>query len=145
MLSTMLLPMVALRSIAYVRPGISSLKTPTMFRFPSYISSIFLAIALMGLLPSAMVQAGGQRDRQQQDQSESRDQERGLSDAVRRIEREHRGEVLSAERMQFEGREVNRIKVVDDRGRVRVYMDDPHKPQSASDTPPPARRDSGDN
>lgn len=50
-----------------------------------------------------------------------------LSDAVRRIERSTRGEVLSAERMQSDGRDVNRIKVVDDRGRVRVYMDDPQQ------------------
>ncbi len=30
--------------------------------------------------------------------------------------------------MEYDGRQVNRIKMVDDRGRVRVIMDDPHKP-----------------
>jgi hypothetical protein len=60
-----------------------------------------------------------------------------LSDAVRRIERSTRGQVLSAERMQSDGRDVNRIKVVDDRGRVRIYMDDPQKPRGR----PPTRDD----
>ena len=55
--------------------------------------------------------------------------QRDLSDAVRRIERERGGQVLSAEPMEYEGRQVNRIKMVDDRGRVRVIMDDPHKPK----------------
>ena len=48
-----------------------------------------------------------------------------LSDGVRRVERGTGGQVLSAERVPYDGRDVNRIKVVDDRGRVRVYMDDP--------------------
>ena len=54
-----------------------------------------------------------------------------LSDSVRRIERSTRGQVLSAERVPYDGRDVNRIKTVDERGRVRVYMDDPQAP------PPP--------
>lgn len=59
-----------------------------------------------------------------------------LSDAVRRIERSNRGQVLSAERMQYDGRDVTRIKVVDDQGRVRIYMDDaPSKPEQGR--PPP--------
>ncbi len=56
-----------------------------------------------------------------------------LSDSVRRVERSTRGQVLSAERIPFDGRDVNRIKTVDEHGRVRVFMVDP----SASD---PARR-----
>lgn len=59
-----------------------------------------------------------------------------LSDAVRRIERATRGQVLSAERLQFDGRNVHRVKVLDDRGRVRVYTDDPRAL--------PTRRDDGD-
>lgn len=50
---------------------------------------------------------------------------RALADAVRRVERATGGEVLSAERVPFDGRDVSRIKVVDASGRVRVYMDDP--------------------
>jgi type IV secretory pathway protease TraF len=49
-----------------------------------------------------------------------------LADAVRRVERATGGEVLSAERVPFDGRDVSRVKVVDANGRVRIYMDDPH-------------------
>ena len=44
---------------------------------------------------------------------------------MRRVERRTGGQVLSAERVPFDGRNVNRVKVVDSSGRVRVYMDDP--------------------
>ncbi len=77
-----------------------------------------------------------QRGRSDQGQNQPRDHERrddqsALSDAVRRAERATRGQVLSAERVQFDGRDVNRVKVVDERGRVRVYWDDP---QAQDDT-----------
>ncbi|HSR64158.1 MAG TPA: hypothetical protein VLM17_00950 [Xanthomonadaceae bacterium] len=66
-----------------------------------------------------------------------------LSDSVRRIERTTRGQVLSAERVPFDGRNINRIKIVDERGRVRVYMDDPQTPPTQSPDPrdPPTRGD----
>jgi len=48
-----------------------------------------------------------------------------LADSVRRVQSRTGGQVLSAERVPFDGRDINRVKVVDDRGRVRVYMDDP--------------------
>ena len=62
-----------------------------------------------------------------------------LSDSVRRIERNTRGQVLSAERIPFDGRDVNRIKTVDEHGRVHVYMDDPQSgpPPSGSSSPEP--------
>ena len=59
-----------------------------------------------------------------------------LSDSVRRIERTTRGQVLSAERVPFDGRNINRIKILDERGRVRVYMDDPQTPTPPSPKPP---------
>jgi hypothetical protein len=62
--------------------------------------------------------------------------EDALADSVRRIERSTRGQVISAERMQSDGRDINRIKVMDDRGRVRVYMDDPQQRRQ-----PPTRDD----
>jgi len=62
-----------------------------------------------------------------------------LSDSVRRVERDTRGRVLSAERVPYDGRDVNRIKVVDQNGRVRVIMDDPGKQQPSP--PAPARGD----
>ena len=55
-----------------------------------------------------------------------------LSDSIRRIERNTRGQVLNAERVPYDGRSVNRIKVVDDRGRVRIYVDDPQEPATAA-------------
>ena len=64
---------------------------------------------------------------------------RALSDAVRRVERRTGGQVLSAERVPFDGRNVNRVKVVDSSGRVRVYMDDPQsgrRPEPESAAPP---------
>lgn len=54
-----------------------------------------------------------------------------LSDAVRRVERDTRGEVLSAERVQFDGRDMHRVKVLDDQGRVRVFMQDPARRDGA--------------
>lgn len=63
-----------------------------------------------------------------------------LSDSVRRIERDTRGEVLSAERVPFDGREMHRVKVLDDRGRVRVYMDDPREHDRRTDRDRDARR-----
>ena len=64
-----------------------------------------------------------------------------LSDSVRRIERDTRGEVLSAERVPFDGREMHRVKVLDDRGRVRVYMDDPREHEGPQDRDHPQGRD----
>ena len=67
--------------------------------------------------------------------------QRALSDAVRRVERQTKGQVLSAERVPYDGRDVSRVKVVDSSGRVRIYMDDP---QSRGDGPR-TRRDDNDN
>ncbi len=61
-----------------------------------------------------------------------------MSDSIRRVERATGGQVLSAERVPYEGRSVNRIKVVDGRGRVRVYTDDPTQSTGTqSDARPP--------
>jgi len=54
-----------------------------------------------------------------------------MADSVRRIQRTTRGRVINAERVQSDGRSVNRIKVMDDRGRIRVYMDDPAQRRGA--------------
>lgn len=65
--------------------------------------------------------------RQQQEESRRSRREDGLADSVRRIERTTRGRVINAERVQSDGRDINRIKVMDERGRIRVYMDDPQQ------------------
>ncbi|MGV8940621.1 MAG: PepSY domain-containing protein [Lysobacter sp.] len=64
---------------------------------------------------------------------------RALSDAVRRVERRTGGQVLSAERVPYDGREINRVKIVDTSGRVRVYVDDP--PRKTQQISAPTRRD----
>ncbi len=94
-----------------------------------------LVIAILAVLPVLSAYAGPQsaptRSRNQQEDSQ---QERGrsrdassLSDAIRRVERDTRGEVLSAERVQYDGRDMHRVKVVDDEGRVRIFMQDPNR------------------
>lgn len=65
--------------------------------------------------------------------------EDGLSDSVRRVEQRTRGQVLSAEPVPYDGRNLNRIKVVDERGRVRVYMDDPQQGAQQSQDSTPTR------
>lgn len=57
-----------------------------------------------------------------------------LPDSVRRVERQTGGEVLRAEPMQRDGREVYRIKVLTSDGRVRVMQDDPDE-REAGDRP----------
>ncbi|MDE2407886.1 MAG: hypothetical protein KGL91_08485 [Xanthomonadaceae bacterium] len=91
-----------------------------------------LAVALLALLPAASAwaqQFPPPRERgqdrmadRQADRPPPRDE---MSDSVRRAERNNRGEVLSAERVQYDGRDMHRVKMVDDQGRVRVFMQDP--------------------
>ena len=101
-------------------------------------SSKLLTIAILAVLPAlsayARPQAAPQQD-SRQERGKSRDNS-SLSDAVRRIERDTRGEVLSAERVQYDGRDMHRVKVVDDAGRVRVFMQDPSR---RDDTPRPSQ------
>ncbi len=68
-----------------------------------------------------------------------------MSDSVRRVRNETGGQVLSVERMQYEGREINRVKYIDDRGRVRTQddagtsrrgVDAPSRPRSEMTQPP---------
>lgn len=89
-----------------------------------------LTIAILAVLPAISAYAGPQSAPPQQDSRQERGKSRdnsSLSDAVRRIERDTRGEVLSAERVQYDGRDMHRVKVVDDEGRVRVFMQDPSR------------------
>lgn len=90
------------------------------------------------------------RDRDQVDRVAPREQ-RGmdrdsLSDSVRKVARDTRGQVLGAERVSFDGREVHRVKVLDERGRVRVYMDDPQQSRGMQRDPrgPGRTRDDDD-
>lgn len=115
------------------------------------LSLSVLAVALAGVVLPAAAQQGGHGRQDEAQADNPRNGSAGndaVSDAVRRFERANRGQVLSAERMQFDGRDVTRIKAVGDDGRVRVFMDDP---QPAADVPrqqnrdlPPPRRPRGD-
>jgi hypothetical protein len=113
----------------------------------SFTSSV-LALALLAMSASVLASprgGGGGRNaappampQQRAERSEHHESD-ALSDSVRRIERSTRGQVLSAERVPYDGRDVNRIKTVDSHGRVRVYMDDPQAPpHSQMPDPPPA-------
>ena len=56
--------------------------------------------------------------------------------------------VLSAERVQYDGRDMHRVKVVDDEGRVRVFMQDPNRRDNNDagfNRPEPNRTDSSRN
>lgn len=71
--------------------------------------------------------------------SEGRGNHNSLSESVRKVQRTTGGQVLGAERVQFDGQDINRVKYVDDRGRVR-YMDDAQGARR-SDSPVRPRRD----
>ena len=88
------------------------------------------ALAMAVTLP---VGAQGRAAQDQAPQATRPSEHRALSDAVRRVERATNGQVLSAERVQFDGRDVNRVKIIDDRGRVRVYWDDPQSRNERED------------
>ena len=91
----------------------------------SRLSLSVLAVALAGAALPVAAQQGprGRQDVPPVDAPAPHND--AVSDAVRRFERANRGQVLSAERMQYDGRDVTRIKAVDGDGRVRIYMDDP--------------------
>lgn len=55
-----------------------------------------------------------------------------LPESVLRAERQTGGEVLRAESMQRDGREVYRLKVLTPDGRVRIMRDDPHERRRAA-------------
>ena len=59
----------------------------------------------------------------------NRGDERSLSDAVRRVQRTTGGHILGAERVPFDGRDMTRIKVLDETGRVRVITEAPKGPR----------------
>lgn len=100
-----------------------------------------LAVALASAaVPAAAQQGRGPRGERPPPEPTRSHHDDSVSDAVRRIERSNRGQVLSAERMQYDGRDVTRIKVVDDAGRVRIYMDDA-QPNSDPRQQPPRNRD----
>ncbi len=59
------------------------------------------------------------------DRGDTRGARNDAADAVRRAQAESGGRVLGAERVQFDGRDIMRVKVMDENGRVRYMDDDP--------------------
>lgn len=115
-----------------------------------------LLLALAGTAPVAWAQAQSEPQRQEprpeppsRPAMPARNPE-SLSDSVRRAQRESGGQILGAERVQYDGREINRVKVMDNSGRVRYMDSEPdrrgdrgaRRPQR-EDAPPPRAR--GDN
>jgi hypothetical protein len=124
-----------------------------MSRSTARLFSMVLAVALVAPTGHAMAQSLGglldrggaagrdaadraERTRRMEDRHDRGEDHRALSDAVRRVERRTGGQVLSAERVPFDGRNVNRVKVIDSSGRVRVYMDDPQGQGKRQPEPP---------
>lgn len=76
-------------------------------------------------------------------QASAAPREGGLPESISRVERETGGRVLSAERREQGGREMNRIKVYMPEGRVRVMWDEPRAqpPRPQQPPRPPAGRE----
>ena len=96
-----------------------------MIRFRLVLVPLAFAAFFAASMGDARAQRGPEREAPRHDRGERGADRRALSDAVRRVERRTGGQVLSAERVPFDGRDVNRVKVLDSSGRIRVYMDDP--------------------
>ena len=96
-----------------------------MIRFRLVLVPLAFAAFFAASMGDARAQRGPEREVPRHDRGERGADRRALSDAVRRVERRTGGQVLSAERVPFDGRDVNRVKVLDSSGRIRVYMDDP--------------------
>jgi hypothetical protein len=122
------------------------------FRRP-LLSLCVLAVLSVGVAAPAWAQdppreRGRGQDRQEPraeapraERAEPRARGDSLAESVRRFERSRGDRVLSAERMHSDGRDVNRIKAMDDQGRVRAYVDDPQRRPSP---PPRQERTRGD-
>ena len=118
-----------------------------MQKFQRSLLSTALMAACYTLSVAAMAQTrdeapprGNDPPARQSPPPRTRNAESSLSDAVRRAQRETGGQVLGAERIQFDGRDINRVKVMDDRGRVRYMDEDPQRPRAASQPSRPAPR-----
>jgi len=121
-----------------------------MLPVPRHILVLAAAAALAAGMPMAKAWAQDGRpgqmrgDVREMPRPRMRDNAGSLSDAVRRVQRETGGRILGAERVPYDGRDINRVKYMDDRGRVR-YMDDappsPRAPRAPRQVEQPPRGD----
>jgi len=95
-----------------------------------------VAVTLAGSPAFAQLQAErGERAPQARASQQARQAQQGrqerrqdsMADSIRHVRRANRGQIIAADRMHSNGREINRIKLVDERGRVRVIEDDPQR------------------
>ncbi len=108
-----------------------------------------LSAAVLALATSAAAWAAGGGDRGDQGKAHDRSQvstqaepaDNNLPDSVRRAERETGGQVLRAQPIQRDGREVYRVKVLTPQGRVKVVENDREAPQAPANPPAPPERD----
>jgi hypothetical protein len=110
-------------------------------RLPLY--ALFAALAVAGTCVAQAQNRGPAESREPMARGRADTGGRSLSDAIRRVQRSTGGQILGAEQVPFDGRNINRVKYMDDRGRVR-YMDDPapdrappRAPRPAEQAPPP--------
>lgn len=100
-----------------------------MFRFTRLALRLLLPAILFGA-GAAWAQSPPSDPPTQAPQAREKGSRATLPESVRRVERQTGGEVLRAEPMQRDGREVYRLKVLTADGRVRVVQEDPSDPAS---------------
>jgi hypothetical protein len=99
--------------------------------------AIVFALALVALGAEAAWADRGPRNQAMNAQNIQKVQgNNGLPASVRRIERETGGEVLKAQPIQRDGREVYRVKVLTPQGRIRVVEDAPRDHEAPEHAPP---------
>ncbi len=98
-----------------------------MSSFNRSVKTLFFSAILVGT-GSVWAQSPPTPPSQGPAQAPAKGNRGSLPDSVRRVERQTGGEVLRAEPMQRDGREVYRLKVLTADGRVRVVQDDPSNP-----------------
>ena len=108
------------------------------------IALVFVLVATC----CAQVQAKHNKQSASQDPAASQSRDQALPASVRRVERETGGEVISAETVQRDGREVYHVKVLTPNGRVKMVQTDPQDPRQATrndagNRPTPKHQDQG--
>lgn len=58
-----------------------------------------------------------------------------MSDSVRRAQQLSGGRVIGTDKVQSDGRQINRVKIIDNEGRVRYIDDDRQLPRRDADAP----------
>ncbi|MGH8051451.1 MAG: PepSY domain-containing protein [Arenimonas sp.] len=104
-------------------------------------SALIVFAALVAAPVSADQRKGNEDDNNERPRQENKS---SLTDSVRRVERQTGGQVLSAEPMQRDGRQVNRVKVLTNDGRVRVMQVDPQQDRNKKAPPAPRSQNNTD-